>query len=38
MSIDERPDKPEEALKQIEKHISLIKPKYNPDGTLKKKE
>lgn len=29
---------PEEAIKQVEEYIELIKLKYNPDGTLKKKD
>ncbi len=28
---------PDEAIKQVEDYIELIKLKYNPDGTLKKK-
>ncbi|MDF2524585.1 MAG: putative transcriptional regulator [Clostridiales bacterium] len=28
---------PEEAIRQVEEYIELIKLKYNPDGTLKKK-
>lgn len=28
---------PEEAIRQVKEYIELIKLKYNPDGTLKKK-
>lgn len=28
---------PEEAIRQVEEYIELIKLKYNPDGTVKKK-
>lgn len=28
---------PEEAIRQVEEYIEFIKQKYNPDGTLKKK-
>lgn len=28
---------PEEAIRQVEEYIELIKLKYNPDGTLKRK-
>lgn len=29
---------PEEAIKQVEDYIEFIKQKYNPDGTLKRKD
>ena len=29
---------PEEAIRQIDEYIQFVKSKYNPDGTLKKKE